>query len=562
MKLKKTWIGICVFVIYTVGIIFATGVTGFISGLFPVYDKRMVTALIVAALAVIALVVSAVGITIGKALNKNSGSDIKWAPEIILPIILFIAGGCVYTWYINGIMPITGDMKLFESALVTKDGVKAVPGSILGSFYVSGLNIFMSFLGNELKSVLIYQLVLRMIMLIALYFALRNSIGIFGALAGSIATVAIPLFGLSIKHVYAGNMFFALVMLDAMLVVLFAKSVSISDSIKPYHVILGILTGALTGFAVYVDLAAVAVIVCMIAALFSDEEEFSFKSAVVDVIIFILAGLITFGCSVYFIGGMRPFYVSFFEYANRFYGMNNSAWFASVSASWWNLVISLGMLGGAIAVIFGFIFSKRNERIVPWLFFTVVSCVLSVVCGSTVINYDMYLFLMLSILVGCAVSCFAYKDKQPVVEKASATEAVKEPEAKEENEDKIAETVEPEDKDIREVVMPEENKENKENPRFVPEGMVLPTGDEDEENLVPNFNMNRPEMENIGILSVGKKEENTGWKVVCSEDDTEEPEATEITDEATEIADEAEMVVEAKKDDFDISIDPDDDFDI
>ncbi|WP_026524221.1 hypothetical protein [Butyrivibrio sp. MB2005] len=559
MKLKKTWIGICVFVIYTVGIIFATGVTGFISGLFPVYDKRMVTALIVAALAVIALVVSAVGITIGKALNKNSGSDIKWAPEIILPIILFIAGGCVYTWYINGIMPITGDMKLFESALVTKDGVKAVPGSILGSFYVSGLNIIMSFLGNELKSVLIYQLVLRMIMLIALYFALRNSIGIFGALAGSIATVAIPLFGLSIKHVYAGNMFFALVMLDAMLVVLFAKSVSRSDSIKPYHVIFGILTGALTGFAVYVDLAAVAVIVFMITALFSDEEEFSFKSAVVDVIIFILAGLIAFGCSVYFIGGMRPFYVSFFEYANKFYGINNSAWFASVSASWWNLVISLGMLGGAIAVIFGFIFSKRNERIVPWLFFTIVSCVLSVVCGSTVINYDMYLFLMLSILVGCAVSCFAYKDKQPVVEKASATEAAEEPEAepelKNEAEPELKNEAEPEPETEAE---PAED----ETPRFVPEGMVLPTGDEDEENLVPNFNMNRPEMENIGILSVGKKEENTGWKVVCSEDDTEEPEVNEIADEATEIADEAEMVVEAKKDDFDISIDPDDDFDI
>ena len=557
MKLKKTWMGICVFVIYTVGIIFATGVTGFISGLFALYDKRVVTALTVGGLCVVALLVSAIGVTIGKALNKGTG--VKWLPEIILPIVLFIAAGFVYTYLISGNSPITGNMKLYEGALVTKDGVRAIPGNFLESLYVFGLNIFMSFLGNELRAVLVYQLVLRMIMLITLYVALRNTIGIFGALAGSIATVAIPLFGFAIKHVYAGNVFFAFLMLDVMFVVLYAKSISCAKAIKPYHVILAILVGAITGFAVYLDIAAVPVIVFVLVALFSDEEEFSFKAALIDVVIFIIAGIIAFGCLVYFIGGMRTFYVSFFEYANRFYGINTSAWFASVTASWWNLAISLGMLGGALAVIFGFVFSKRNERIVPWLFFTVVSCVLSVVCGKTVINYDLYLFLMLAILTGCAVSCFAYIDTLPVIEETSVSEKVEEPKVIEENNDKIAETAEPEDKDIREVVMPEENKEN---PRFVPEGMVLPTGEEDEENLVPNFNMNRPEMDNIGILSVGNKEESAGWKVVCSEDGTEEPKEVEITDEATKIADEAEMVVEAKKDDFDISIDPDDDFDI
>jgi hypothetical protein len=539
MKLKKTWMGICVFVIYTVGIIFATGVTGFISGLFPVYDKRMVTALIVLALAVAALVVSAVGVTIGKAINKNVSDEIKWVPEIILPVILFVAAAFVYIRYINGIIPVTGNMQLFESALVTKDRVVPAGGSFIDSLYIMGLNFLMSFLGNELRAVLAYQLVFRMIMLISLYFALRNTIGIFGALAGSIATVAIPLFGFSIKHVYAGNLFFACLMLVLMLVVLYAKGISGTDRIKPGHVILGIIIGALTGFAVYIDIAAITVIVFMIAALFSDDEAFSFRAAFIDFIVFIVAGLLAFGCSVYFLGGMRPFYVSFFEYANRFYGINKSAWFASVSASWWNLVISFGMLGGAIAVIFSFIFSKRNERIVPWLLFTVLSCVLSVVCGRTVINYDMYLFLMLAILTGCAVSCFAYKEKEVVAEAITKEDVVEASDVKTQEDVKAVDDVtetedaekEAEDKESREVVMPVENKitedapeDNK--PRFVPEGMVLPTGEEDEENLVPHFNMNRPETENIGILSVGKPEE------------------------------------KIKKDDFDITIDPDDDFDI
>ena len=67
--------------------------------------------------------------------------------------------------------------------------------------------------------------------------------------------------------------------------------------------------------------------------------------------------------------------------------------------------------------------------------------------------------------------------------------------------------------------------DKKEKPRFVPEGMALPMGEEDEDDLVPNFNMNRPEMAEIGILSVGENKK-------------------------------------ARKDDFDLDISPDDDFDI
>ena len=61
--------------------------------------------------------------------------------------------------------------------------------------------------------------------------------------------------------------------------------------------------------------------------------------------------------------------------------------------------------------------------------------------------------------------------------------------------------------------------------------MVLPMGEENEEDLVPHFNMNRLKMQDIGILSVGGSKEE-------------------------------EAPAPAKKDDFDINIAPGDDFDI
>jgi hypothetical protein len=89
--------------------------------------------------------------------------------------------------------------------------------------------------------------------------------------------------------------------------------------------------------------------------------------------------------------------------------------------------------------------------------------------------------------------------------------------------------------------------------------MVLPLGDEEAEDLVPDFNMNRPEMADIGVLSVGKKTADTVVEAAAtepSEPETEEPEINEpVEDKAPEKTNE-------EKDDFDITLKPGDDFDI
>ena len=84
-----------------------------------------------------------------------------------------------------------------------------------------------------------------------------------------------------------------------------------------------------------------------------------------------------------------------------------------------------------------------------------------------------------------------------------------------------------------EEIKTEEKAEQEEKVRFVPEGMVLPVGEEDEENLEPHFNLNRPSMQDIGMLSLNRGKE-----------------------------EKEDIVKAAPKDDFDLPAKPGDDFDI
>nr|MCR5657622.1 hypothetical protein [Butyrivibrio sp.] len=117
-----------------------------------------------------------------------------------------------------------------------------------------------------------------------------------------------------------------------------------------------------------------------------------------------------------------------------------------------------------------------------------------------------------------------------------------EEEIEEEDSEEEIKVASEEDKAIdvsEETPMAEEKPEPKKPsaPRFVPEGMVLPVGDEDEEDLVPRINLRRQEMEDIGIISLNRGDQE------IEEETKSEPE-------------------KPKKDDFDIDIKDGDDFDI
>ena len=586
MKLKKTWIGVCVFVIYLVGIIFATGVTGFVSGLFLKFGQ-LVQAIIVAACAVVlGLIISFAGNRIGKSFI-GSGIGKNTLIEVLSPIFITICG--VLFYYFSSYMSLTGgNMALYEGAKVTGGAVLPVSTSILDYVYMLGLRGCMLLLGNGANAVVIYNIVLRAVLLLCLYFSLRMTIGILGAYVSTILVISIPVFANSLSVVSSANLFFAALFMSIFFTVMLAKGMNTDAGNMAYFILFDIIVGALCGFTVFMDLGGIALLAIAFAAFFvlSDLEE---KHVAANVIIYLITGIATFAISIIGWYGNSDFIANFWKWANQFYGINNSELFVIATESIQSLTLILVLFVCAIAAAFAYVFSGRCERVVPWFFYIVLASVLSVVLGKTATNDQVYLMILLAIGVGCLMSCIAYKKKAVIAEAEAESQAETEnndeaqDEPKEETEEKveikatskeISEVITPEEKAVEakeeNVEEPEPKEEEKEEvveepepkeekPRFVPEGMVLPMGDEDEESLVPHFNLKRNENEDIGVISLNR---DVTPKEETASKEPEPVKAVEAEEKTEEISEETITEKTPAKDDFDISIEPGDDFDI
>ena len=568
MKLKKTWIGVCVFVIYLVGIIFATGVTGFVSGLFLKFGQ-LVQAIIVAACAVVlGLIISFAGNRIGKSFI-GSGIGKNTLIEVLSPIFITICG--VLFYYFSSYMSLTGgNMALYEGAKVTGGAVLPVSTSILDYVYMLGLRGCMLLLGNGANAVVIYNIVLRAVLLLCLYFSLRMTIGILGAYVSTILVISIPVFANSLSVVSSANLFFAALFMSIFFTVMLAKGMNTDAGNMAYFILFDIIVGALWGFTVFMDLGGIALLAIAFAAFFvlSDLEE---KHVAANVIIYLITGIATFAISIIGWYGNSDFIANFWKWANQFYGINNSELFVIATESIQSLTLILILFVCAIAAAFAYVFSGRCERVVPWFFYIVLASVLSVVLGKTATNDQVYLMILLAIGVGCLMSCIAYKKKAVIAEPEAESQAETEnndeaqDEPKEETEEKVE--IKATSKEISEVITPEEKTveaeveetEVEEKPRFVPEGMVLPMGDEDEESLVPHFNLKRNENEDIGVISLNR---DVTPKEETASKEPEPVKAVEAEEKTEEISEEPITEKTPAKDDFDISIEPGDDFDI
>ncbi len=540
MKLKKTWMGICVFVIYLVGIIFATGVTGFVSGPFSGYGQMADGAIMAAGAVVAGFVMSLLGSVIFKGARENSKKEPAVLIDILIPIAVAVIGIVVYINSISANLT-GGNMALYEGAKVTGNALTPVSTSFADYAYMVGLRATMLLLGNGTLSVIVYQVVLRALLILFTYISLRITIGMAGALVCSALMIAIPVFAGSLSVVESGNITLATLALDILLVVLFAKRAAASDR-KIFDVIFLIFCGVFTGYAVFTDVAALSVLVFVLTAFFIISENGQTKNTLIYEILFVLFGIISFVLCLIGWYGTGSFTASFWKWANQFYGINNSAFFGIIAESLQSRILVLVLLACGVAAAFSYIFAGRNERVIPWFLYIVTAAVLSVVLGTTATNNQIFILVLMTVATGCMVSGFFYKKSEEVAvsEEETEPENAIESETSETDDGESEKTAEPETdineaekteesreaEDItEETVEPENTEESRQKPRFVPEGMVLPMGEEDEDNLEPNFNFKRQEENDIGVLEINRK-------------------------------------VSKPKDEFDISIEPGDDFDI
>jgi hypothetical protein len=596
MKLRKTWIGICVWVIYLVGMIFAIGVTGFVSGLFLSYDRYIVAGGSLAICVVAAVIIGLIGNKIGEKLNENEKIK-EWKKpvwmEILVPVIIAVVAFFAFSHSSLLVSEFSGNLTIYDNATVAMSGETPQYATAAEAGYASVLRVIMSFLGNSLNVAFSINLALRIIMVLFLYIAVRISIGMLPAMVFGFVTAFVPSFGYSLRTIDSAQLIFTALAFETLLVVLYVKGFEHRVGTRWFYKLFSILLGGFMGLMIYLDAAAAVPVVFLLSAWALADIYGETFDVCINEILLLLSGVAAFIGMLIWEGGTGSVPDTYYRWTWRFYGYNNSPWLIMVKNSLPNTYFAFAILGLAFIPAILYLTKERCEKITPWLIYSVLMILVSVFLGETVANSEVMIIAAFVILISCGFACFAYvegaddiieidepeeeseeEESEEVApeEKSESEETIeteetpaesvgaKEETTETEQEKEVAEATEEVKEEKTEEPEQEEKKEEKEEKlRFVPEGMVLPLGDEDEEDLVPNFNMNRPEMADIGVLSVGKKTADTVAEAAAtepSEPETEEPEINEpVEDKAPEKTNE-------EKDDFDITLKPGDDFDI
>ena len=649
MKLKETWMGICVWVLYLGGIIFALEFTGLISGLFPSYGNFPLAYLT----APLALLAAGIVFLLGKLLagalrgvfpNSLNGR-IHPVLEVMLPVIILVISFLTFSYY-STLYPVSGSEDLLSEALVTKSAGGVSFGGLLENVYVTGLNWVMRFLGNTPVAAVVYQFAIRMATVLFLYIALRLSIGVLGAVTGSVLMAAVPYFGYSITELSSKTLLSMIFVLEAMLVVIYARVIGSKSTDKLWTKLVSAVMGFACGALLFFDAGMVAFFVFLIAAFFMVEVKDKVLNVVVNEIAFLIFGAFSFTLMLGLECGFVNMQSALLAWRQRFFYVNSKIWEFVAGGLATTKIMYIALLAVALISVFAVINKegkRRPEKLVPWMLVSLLSVVLSGVLGDTYLNSEFMLYAVLVIMVSCSAAALVFNyDAEPEIEDEEyeeyEEEEIEEDEEEAEEESRGFEVVEPDvrknslkelfaenseaeeetaislephewkpyvpeeedeevevvpeeepvealdeepeeeafEEDTQEEVeepedIPEEAPEKPEEvqepakpmephefvpveepveapkeepapkkpaaPRFVPEGMVLPVGDEDEEDLVPRINLRRQEMEDIGIISLNRGDQ-------------------EIKEETKE------ELSKPKKDDFDIDIEDGDDFDI
>ncbi|WP_051638611.1 hypothetical protein [Butyrivibrio sp. NC2002] len=623
MKLKKTWMGICVWVLFLILMLGAIVYTCFYSGLVPTFGNpvRAIITLTILVAGAIYFVLKKISDFLREKVPFVMKGSFHPVVEVLIPILVMTMAIVIYSALATGIS-VSGDLSLYDRATITEAAKEGTFPGFPESFYVGILHIFMQFTGNTINAAVVLQLIFGVLSILFLYIALRQGIGIFGALIIAVLISSIPVVGLSFAELSADNLLYFIFSLYFMLLVLYAKACGTSFAGGIFFKLFDIIMGLLLGLCVYLEPGMIVLISLLVAGIVIDSKEPGILSRIVNAVIFVISTASSFIGVFVYTRGSGVLGSPLAEYANAYLVKSeNSAFDTLTNSRFDSLILCAVLLYIGSFFVFGFFRGKGKKRptkAVPFVFMSMLLLLFGKLSEKTMFNTEVMVVVLLSILAGCGLSCVTFDERSGMededAEAYESPEAFDDPErnsqiseiimpetAQKEQESAVDEAAEedveehydetPEEEteeyydetseeetveedleevqeetskeDVEEVLheipetqeIPDDVKEVREDaplqpkkneaPRYVPEGMVLPVGEEDEEDIVPHFNMNRQQMDDIGILSVGNKNDN-------NESDTQK-----------DIADAAEdSQAPHTKDDFDIEIEQGDDFDI
>ncbi len=612
MKLKRMWPGVCIlimFIIFDVGM--AAG-SSFFSGLFPsdmIYlYVGIFTALSVLIMGVLTFLFGRLCDHFDtERLSKELGFKIVYVVGVVAAIIAGI-------YVRADILPKTtispaGKLTLYENAVV--GGTKAVYEYDLLSIVYSGiLHVILFFTGNKIYIAYYLQIAFFAVFVICMCIALRLLLGKMASFVFAFLMSLLPVFYMDYFKLIMGTdeLFLAMFGVEMLVIAIFLRRASDGRYLSKVNVIWFIIVGMVVGFMAYVDAGTiVAVLPFLLAELFLLDDEF--VPGLFRLLFLFLGAVVTFLSMILQEGGFAGFGNSLIKWAYYYFKNINifSLFVTYTSYKLLYLVLFVVMSG----VLVGYFRNRSFERVSPFLLSTLLVFWVAPFFGATRLNSQMVATIFFVMVVSCVASLItltkfegsesAIDTEEPVDDaiptdknmarvaevvtpevveaKATETEATEAETAKTEAEpefepesdyydddepDEVSEyyddaedaAAEPEQISEQapveapepEQVVAEEKK--KSSPVYVPEGMVLPMGAEDEME-VDTSRMKMPEFK--GTIALDRKEKKA----------VEAPKTAPEPEERIEIKTEKKPETKkAGKYDFDIAIKPGDDFDI
>ncbi len=610
MKLKRMWPGLCILIVFMIFDVIMVASSSFFSGLFPSGDMKLAYSAILTVLGV--LIMSVLTFLLGRicdhieleSLAHTVGVRVIYA----LMLIAIFAGGIFYRLDILGRTTYapSGKMSLFENAQVGAAGA-STEYDLLSVVYTDILRFVMYFTGN--KIIVAYGLQIALFTLFVVLGTITCKV-VLGKAASVIFAAYVsfmPVFteGLSKAVIGTDELFLVMLGLELLIIGIYLRDASDGNYTSKWFIIWYVIVGMVVGFMAYLDAGTIVVAVPLLLSVMFMAGDKDHVGAF-SLIFVVLAGVITFFGMIAQEAGFMQMGAVLHNWSGYYFrNLNTFSMFWTYTNYKLAYVITFIAMSG---VLVGYFRNKNFGRISPWLMATILVFIATPFFGATRMNDQNVVTVFFAFVLACVVSLITLTRQEEVFKELPEEDYLDDGDEEDsigpKSNEMIKEVVKPFGDEDAEYVplekkafrLPEETrseekieveekveKTDEEKPRFVPEGMILPTGAEDEMDI-DKSKMRMPKFEGkIGLdrkkTEEPKVEEPKVEEPNVEESKVEEPKAEEPQKEETKkIKDSERKVVfrkrteyrtahveepvQNKKDDFDIPYSSGDDFDI
>ena len=543
MKLKRMWPGLCILIVFMLFDVVMVASSSFFSGLFPSSNSDM-TLIYSCALAVLGvLIMSGITFLFGRICDHIELQEVSETIGVkviyALMLIAIFVGGIFYRMDIltrTNAAP-TGKLSLFENAQV--GSVLATGEYDLFSIVSSCiLKFVLFFTGNNIASAFGLQVALFMIFVLLGAATVRLLLGKAAAVVFAAYVSFMPIFveDLSRKVVGTSELFLVFLGIELLVIAIYLKNASDGNYTSRWFVIWYIFVGIVVGFMTYLDAGTIlSALPLLLAAMFMAGDEK--HTGGLSFIVVMLSGVVTFFAMIAQEAGPALFVPVLKNWAGYYFHNLNifSVFWTYTNYKIIYLITFIAMSG----VLVGFFRNKNFGRVSPWLLSTILVFIAAPFFGATRMNDQYVVTIFFAFVLACVVSLITLTRKEtvykvtpdeeksqlqleaesmntgttvveperiyvkPTVEASVREEVVKpapvEPVVKEIPQPVQIQT--PAEKEIPQPVQIQTPVEP-EKQRFVPDGMVLPTGSEEEMDI-DKSKMKMPKFE--GKIAVNKR---------------------------------------------------------